>query len=307
MKKLGKLTFRKILLLLVIIGAVSVGSVTVAKYVIEEFHGYYLNSKHFYFTSNRLKKNNPVYLVNNWSGVGSFDISFDLIAMKNSLVYTDFDIPYTVSYDCPTGVTCSFDKPTGTVYKNSENHSDTVTLTVNPSRAYAENEHLIIGITASSVSPYVETIYARFEYVVGKKGVTYEIEDVANRPYMVLKITNAISYCTVIEAFGDYTVNTQLDNSVFRQLSAADKAKCVGEEISLSFDPSVVVLDTTGDIVKTATIGNTTLNGISYVSSLNFHIDPVSTMAIKFYKNNTAANYTYPSAGSPIINVTFST
>lgn len=307
MKKLGKLTFRKILILLVILGAVSITTTTVAKYVIEEFHGYYLNSKHFYFTSNRLKKNNPIYLVNNWSGVGSFDISFDLIAMKNSLVYSDYDIPYTVSYDCPTGVTCVYDKPTGVIDKDSTNHSDTITLSVTPSASYNEGDHLVIGVSAQSVSPYVETIYATFEYVVGKKGVTYEIEDEPNRPYLVLKITNAVTYCTLIADYGEWHAGKELDNSIYRQMDPQDKPKCVGEQINLSFNPNDIVLDTTGNIVKTATLGNTTLNGISYVSSLGFYIEPVSTMAIKFYKNNPAANYTYPSANTPIITVTHTT
>ena len=300
MKKLGKLTFRKVLVLIIVLGVISITTATVAKYVVEEFHGYYLNSKHFYFTSNRLKTNNPVYLVNNWSGVGEFDISFDLIAMKNSLVYTDYDIPYEVDYDCPTGVGCVFDKPTGVISKNDANHSDTVTLTVTPSATYNEGDHLIVGITAWSTSPYIETIYATFEYVVGKKGVTYEIEDEANRPYLMLKITNAITYCTLIADYGEWHAGKELDNSIYRQMDPADKPKCVGEQINLSFDPHDIILDTTGDIVKTATLGNTTISGIDYVSSLGFYIEPVSTMAIKFYKTDPSINY----HGTQVITVT---
>lgn len=306
-KKLYKnLSYKKFLLFVPIIAIIVLGTYTLAKYVVEEFHSYYVQAKDFYFTSNRLKKNLATYLVNNWSGVGSFDISFDLSSQKNSYIYSDYDIPYTVRAVCPNDVTCTFDKNSGTVYSASQNHSDTVTLSVVPSRNYAENEHLVIYIEASSTSPYVETIKANFEYVVGKQGITYEIEDEANRPYLLLKITNAINYCTVTTAFGDYPVDYLLDVSIYRTLSAADKAKCQGEEIALSFSPSVIVLDTTSNIAHTATVGTTTLNGTAYISSMDFYIEPTSTMAIKFYKLNPANNYQYPyNNNSSIITVTF--
>ena len=287
-------SIRKILLLAILGVILSVGSITLAKYVVEEFHSYYLNSKHFYFTSNRLKRNTPTYLVNNWSGVGTFNISFNLSSQKNSLVYANYDIPYTVTVDCPLDVTCTADKPTGTVYHESSEHSDTVTITVAPSRSYAENEHLVVHITASSVSPYVEKISADFEYVVGKQGITYDVEDEPGRPYMVFKITSAISYCTVIEAFGDYDLDDEIPSSIYRQLSDTDKAKCKGEPVILTFNPYLILLDTTSDIVNIATIGNTTINGVSYVNRLEFDIEPLSTRAIKFYKVYPTSNYTYP-------------
>ena len=94
MKKiLKKLPTKKVLLMAVLITIVSVGVSTLAKFVIEEFHGYYLNAKDFYFTSNRLKKNQPTYLINNWSGVGSFSISFNILSEKNQYVYSPYDIP----------------------------------------------------------------------------------------------------------------------------------------------------------------------------------------------------------------------
>lgn len=307
MNKKKVLSLRKIILIVIFCLFLSVGSFTLAKYIIQEFHSYYLNAKHFYFTSNRLKKNNPTYLVNNWSGVGSFNISFDLLSEKNSLVYTDYDIPYQVTFECPTGVTCSVDKSTGVVYSASSTHSDTVTLSVNPSRNYTEGERLSIHIVATSTEPYIETISANFEYVVGKQGITYEIEDEANRPYMVLKITSAISYCKVTQAFGSYNVGDYIESSVYRSLSSTDKSKCVGEPIILTFDPNVILLDTTSDIVNTATIGNTTISGTDYINRLEFNIEPVSTMAIKFYKHNTSLNYTYPyENNSSIVTVSFS-
>ena len=303
MKK--KISYKKILLLVPLLVVVSLGAYTLAKYVVEEFHSYYLQAKNFYFTSNRLKKNTATYLVNNWSGVGSFSISFDLLSEKNSHVYSDYDIPYTVTFNCPNDVICSLDKSTGTVFSASATHSDTVTLSVTPTRSYAENEHLVIYLQASSTAPYIETISANFEYVVGKKGVTYEIEDEANRPYMVLKVTNAINYCTVVTAFGDYDVDDEIESSIYRTLSDTDKAKCVGENITLTFDPNVIVLDTTSNIINTATTSSTTISGTAYINSLNFNIEPTSTMAIKFYKATPVNNYTYPIVNaSSVVTVT---
>lgn len=290
MKKFLK---RKFIIIAIIVIVVLVGTNTLAKYIVEEYHAYYLNAKHFYFTSNRLKKDNPTYTINNWSGVGSFNISYNLLAQKNEYVFTDYDIAYTTSVTCPSGVTCTLSKTSGTIY-NSGNHSDTVVLSVNPGRSYSEGERLIIDITASSTAPYVETIRSRFEYVVGKQGVTYEIDDEPNQVYFILKITNAINYCKVNTAFSNYAVGALIDNSVFRTLDPADQAKCISKYVDLSFDPNVVLIDTTDSLIDASTYTSTTINGVSYINTLNTHIDPLSTMAIKFYKKNVSLDYTYP-------------
>lgn len=306
-KKVQKFSIKKIIIMIVLLLAFTLGSSTLAKYVIQEFHSYYLSAKHFYFTSNRLKRNNPTYLVNNWSGVGSFNISFDLSSEKNSYVYTESDISYEVSFTCPNDVTCSLDKTSGVIYNASTGHSDTVTLSVVPTRNYNENERLNIVIEARSTSPYEETIKATFAYVVGKQGITYEIDDENNRTYMLLKITNAINYCKVIEAFDGYQVNDLIESSIYRSLSAQNKAKCVGEEITLNFDPHKVILDTTSDIVNYATYSSVSIDGTDYINQLTFNIEPVSTMAIKFYKIDTTKNYTYPfNNNSSIVGVVFS-
>ena len=123
--------FRQILLVLLIV-VMGIGGVTLAKYIIHEFHSYYLDSKNFYFTSNRLTANNALYQINNWSGVGSFNISFDLLSQKNTYVYSNYDIPYTVSVTCPNDVQCTLSHNSGTIFSSSLTHSDTVTVSVNP-------------------------------------------------------------------------------------------------------------------------------------------------------------------------------
>ena len=289
-----KKNYKKNIILFIAILLIIYVTPIMAKFVTDTFHSYYLNSKNFYFTSNRLKKSPPTYLVNNWSGVGAFNINVGLSSMKNSLVYSNYDIPYTVTYRCPNDVTCSFDKNSSTIYGADPNHADSVVLSVNPGRTYSENERLSIYIEASSTSPYVETIGAYFEYVVGKQGVTYEIEDEANRPYLILKITSAINFCKVTEAFSTYQVNDIIDSSTYLTLSLENRLKCASKKIDLSFNPSTVLLDTTSNIVNQSTYTTQTISGVDYINTLSFGIGPVSTMAIKFYKVNIANNYTYP-------------
>ncbi len=289
-----KIHLRTIIIFAILGLILSISVTTLAKYVIEEFHGYFLNAKYFSFTSNRLTKNEPVYLVNNWSGVGSFSISFDLLSEKNRYFYSEFDIPYTVNYTCPSDVICEIDKPTGTIYASSDNHSDTVTLNVTPTRAYNENDKLSIYIEASSVEPYKETLNARFEYVVGKQGVTYEIDDEANRVYLLLKITNAITYCSVKTPFSEYQVGDLIDIRTFRELSSDDQSKCVSQYVDLSFNPNELLLDTTDNILDISTYQNQTIDNTSYINQLSFSINPVSTTAIKFYKKDTTKDYSYP-------------
>lgn len=307
-KLMYKRTYRDIVIMVVFLIILSLGSFTLAKYVVNEFHSYYLNAKHFYFTSNRLKKTTARYEVNNWSGVGEFDITFDLSSIKNDYVFTDYDIPYSVRAVCPSDVNCTLDKSTGTIYYSTQgSHSDRVTLHVSPTHGYNENERLTIYIEAKSTAPYVETLSANFEYIVGKKGVTYEIEDEANRPYLLLKITNAVNYCIVTEAFGEYTVGKEIEGSIYRTLSSENKAKCISKSIQLDFDPNEILLDTTSKILDISTYQNTTISGISYINRLNFNVEPTSTVAVKFYKVSASRNYTYPVTNpTSIVTVTVS-
>ena len=289
MKRLRKYL---IILIILVLPLFLYGTYTFAKYVTEKFFSYYTNSKNFYFTSNILKEDNPLYQINNWVGIGQFTINFDLLSSKNEYVHTDYDITYEASVTCPSDVICDLDKPTGTIHATT--HSDTLQITVAPQRLYTEGQKITIQIMAKTTSPYVKELYAKYEYVVGKTGVTYEIEDNANSPYLLLKITNAINYCTVIESFGEHNVRDAIDVDHYMQLSQADKAKCVSQYANFGFDPNMLLLDTTSEVIKRATYGTSNVNGKNYVNYMRLPLDPLSSVAIKFYKNNPSENYTYP-------------
>ena len=291
---------RKPIVLIFIIPLFIWGGTSLAKYVIEEFHSYYTNSKHFYFSSNLLTSDNQLYEINNWMGVGSFDISFDLLSSVNDFVFSDYDIPYTITVTCPPAdAICTVDKPSGNVYQAS--HQDTITVTVNPQRQFSENQTLNIYIKAQSVSPYVEELDATFRYIVGKQGVTYEIEDEVRQAYMLLKVTNAMNYCTVVEAFDTYTVGQTIEASEYMSLSETNKKKCIGQNITLDFNPNQILLDTTSDLIDNATYTTTLINGVNYINHLEFPIGPLTTVAVKYYKENTANNYKYPNGNNSSI------
>ncbi len=284
----------RIAIIIILVIVLGFGVYTFARYAVQEYHDYYLNSKNFYFSSNRLTDKEPLYQINNWSGVGAFDISFDLLSMKNNLTFTDYDIPYVVWFECPSDVICSTSNGEGTVYASSINHSSTVTINVNPQREYNEQESMVIKIYAKSTSPYVKTLSATFEYIVGKKGLTYEIEDEKNRTYLVFKITNANNSCTITEAFDDYNVGDVIDNKTYRKLSKDNQSKCVSKYVTLAFDNDDVFFDNTSNVLKNAQYTTTDYNGVQYINSVRIPIDPLSSTALRFYKKDTTKNYTYP-------------
>ncbi len=302
---------RIIILVLIIILVISIP--TLGKFISKKFHEFYLNSKHFYFYSNRLKEDNPLYQVNNWSGVGSFEIEFDLSSEKNRYTYADYDIEYELSVECSDTVNCELSEEDGVLYSTNPNHQNTITVSVTPDNvSFEEGDSVTIEITAQSTSPYKKTISATFEYIVGKSGVTYEIDDEPGRSYIILTLTNAISYCTVVEDFGDYEVGDRIDRDVFVTLNSNDRKKCKSQIINLSIPTGYVIVDNTSSIFDIATYsapsGGPIIGGIRYINKMEFWIDPSSALAIRFYKRDVDEDYTYPFGNyeNSIITVTIS-
>lgn len=275
-----------IILLIVLIPQIP----TFGKFIMEKYNDFYLDSKHFYFNSNRLKETTPLYEVNNWSGVGTFDITFSLTSSKNNYLFTDYDISYNITYTCDSNVNCSANKTTGIIYSTS--HQDEVTLTVTPTTTFHENDSTTIHVEATSTDPYVKTISADFKYIVGKEGITYETKDTEGQAYLLFTITNASTYCNVIEAFDTYSVGDDIDVSVYNKLTSANKLKCVSQYATLEFNPSTILLDTTESLLKKSTTESTTINNISYVNKITIPLEPMSSTEIRFYKLYPTNNYT---------------
>ncbi len=290
-----------VLVLLLLIIALPV-TITLSRYVKDAISNYIMEAEHFFFNSDKLKVGGTTYTVNNWSGADTFTIQFNLNNMKNNILYSDSDIDYNLSVNCATNTTCSITTASGTILKNEK--QDDFTLNITPNIIFSTGSQIQITITATSSSPYIKTLSATFIIKVGRQGISYSITDVANQPYFMVDVTNSRSIYIVRTAFGTKNVNDELTVQEYNALSDTDKAKCSSATITLSFNPNYVILDTTDAITTTSTKSYTTVNNISYISSITFDVDPTSSSKIRFYKKDPTQNYTYPSQNTPI--VTFS-
>lgn len=273
--------------------------VTFTKYISQVFGNFLLEAKNFYFNSDKLTIDNATYQINNWSGVGNFTIQFSLNNMKNNILTSSSDINYEISSNCSADITCSLDVTNGTIFTTEK--SDNIVLTVIPQRSFDDGESATINVTASSTSPYVKTLKAKFIITVGKRGISYEINDAVKQPYLNFTITNALTSYKVNEAFSTYAVGDLISSDTYLTLNATDKAKCASATITLSFDPNQVVIDSTSEILTNSTIAYTTINGVAYVSSLTFKVEASSSNVIRFYKANVENDYSYPTVNATSI------
>ena len=293
---------RLIIILLIIVLVLPVG-ITFSRYVTQIIKNYIMEANNFFFNSDKLVAGGENYGINNWGGVGNIEIQFQLNNHKNNLLTSDADITYTVTTSCDSSVVCNLSANGGTIYKAEK--TDNLTLTVVPTRAFNDGESISASVTATSIRPYVKTLSATFTATVGKRGITYEITDTASSPYLLFKITNAQDTYKVITAFGNHAVGDLLTTTEYLALSQADKAKCASALVTLTFDPSDVILDTTSDIMKNATYTTSLYNGINYISTITFKVDVMTSMDIRFYKWDRSQNYTYPIT-NPTPVITFS-
>lgn len=284
---------RRLIIVVFLLVVLTPVTYTLSRYVTDAFTNSYLNAKHFYFNSDKLTDDHEKYIINNWSGVEDFVIEISLDSKKNELEAAPMDINYEISVQCEEKVTCSLSKTEGIIY--SSTNEDKVKLSVVPKVAFASDESTKITVSATSKSPYIKTISADFVMEVGKKGVSYDITDSSINPYFMVNITNAISFYKVKNSFGDYNVGDLIDGEDYLKLSDAEKENCVSTLITLTFDPTIVILDTTHEIMqKYTSIKTTNIDGMNYISSITFPMEAMSSDAVRFYKKNKSENYTYP-------------
>lgn len=298
-----KKRIRLLILIILIVILIPVG-VTFSKYIYNFAGNYIMELNHFYFNSDKLTANGKIYNLNNWGGVGTFPIDFSLNNHKNNILKSDSDIEYTIQVNVNTAnVTYSIDSNSG-ILTTSE-LTDDFTLTIIPGRVFTAGESLSVTITATSSSPYVKTLSATFIMTVGRQGLTYAIDDEAGQPYLNFTITNARDNYTVFESFDGHVPNTDtgmITPEEYMSLSDINKAKCYSARITLTFDPRVVVIDTTSNLFKNATYTTTNVDGVLYVSSVTFDVESLSSTIIRFYKKNVSNDYTYPDGvNTPII------
>ena len=265
-----------VLLIFVILIFFTPRMVSTAKYVYNIVHEYYLSSKDFYFSSDKLSINHTEYeITNNWSGAETYVITVNMSSKKNDMAFTESDISYNITYTCSENISCSLNKNSSTIIGTGNNgvNEDSFTISINPAGGSALNEGELawVDIVATSTSPYSQTISGKLILEVGSSDITYEIIDTANQPYLTVNITNSQS---------------------------------VGTNVKLSYNPETVLLDMTGKFYLNST-NNTTqqINGFDYLNSVTSFVESLSTTTVKFYKVDSTQNYSFNSmsSGTPVI------
>ena len=303
----------RILLILVFLLSIMI-SFTLARYAYTEIKHYFVKTNRFYFNCDKLSENGSIIEMTNWSGVGQYTVKFNMNSYNNRILRSEKNIEYDISYRCSSNVVCSIEnnKTNGTIPSQTNTDEFTIVITVPTGTVLHDRDTVDLYVETTSTTPYVKKIYGNFRLVVGHYGLSHEIEDKRNNPYLNVRITNTLDYYVVREAFGNYAQNDQIDMDTYQALSASDKAKCASSIVTLRFDPTVVLLDMTSEIYPNAvsngyTIGQQQINGYDYVKEISFKIDAMSSMAVKFYKVDVSQNYTYPGVNNnSVIEVIYS-
>lgn len=296
---------KKIFLIVVISLSILVLGTTFGRYVYNAIHNFILESQGFYFSSSVLSQNNSGYKINNWDGVNSYSITIDVNNRKNDLAYTKSDIEYDITLECSSNVTCTKSKDTGVIYKDSG--SDSYIITMTPKGTIDDDEVVTINTSVKSTSPYIKTLSGTYVIGIEKRGFSYSIQDAVGEKYLTLELNNSISYYQVKEVFDTYRVGDKISLDTYKLLTDEKKKKCFSADITLSFDPNVIVLDMTDTnylnrVANSERIMN--LNNYNYIRGFEFHELANSNQEIIFYKKDSSKDYTYPiTNNTSIVNV----
>jgi len=273
---------------------------TLGRYVGNEIRNYYLSSKNFYFNSDKLKQNGIVYQVENWSGVDSYDVTFNMNSYKNNTVYSETDITYDITYTCSSNVTCTITKTEGVIY--SDKHTDSFTITITPIKPLNDDEKAWVEVSTTSTSPYKKTLKGKFNVVVGKMGLSYEINDSKDSTYFEVAVTNTLDYYTARKAFNNYNVGDKIDMKTYLSFTEEEKSNCASSIVTIDFDPTTALLDMTSTAYLNAIeTKETTIDNYNYINSLSFKVDALSSYKVKFYKVDSTKDYTYPQGNNESI------
>lgn len=272
------------------------------RYITSSIHDFFLRSKEFYFYSDKLKEEGANYQIENWSGVDRYEIVINMNSRSNNLNVTSYDIDYDISYTYSDNIICDISKTSGTIYAST--NSDSFNIMLTPNTQLNTGDTVWVEITATSKGPYKKTLTGKFTLVVGKENVSYTIEDIENRQYLELKITNTLSYYTVAQSFDSHKAGDRLTIDEYLSLSEENKRKCYSARVNINFNPENVLIDITNGTYKDGTnVQTTQIDGFTYVDSFSLSIDAITSVNIRFYKTDVTKDYTYNGLGNPVITV----
>lgn len=301
-KKSTKMKKNKIIFLMIMLVIFIFITTVFGRYITSSIHDFFLRSKEFYFYSDKLKEEGANYQVENWSGVDSYEIVINMNSRSNNLNVTSYDIDYDISYEYSDNIKCDISKTSGTIYAST--NSDSFNIMLTPNTKLDTGDTVWVEITATSKGPYKKTLIGKFTLVVGKENLSYTIDDIANRQYLELKITNTLSYYTVEQSFDLHKVGDRLTIDEYLSLSEENKRKCYSARVNINFNPENVLIDITNGTYKDGTnVQTTKIDGYTYVDSFSLSIDAITSVNIRFYKTDVTKDYTYNGLGSPVITV----
>lgn len=289
---------KKIIIFICILSVLGTIGIAFGRYIYDGVQNFYFATKKFYFDSDKLAQTMANYQLDNWSGVDDYTININMNSIKNNLVKADTDITYNITFSCSSTIICQTTQNSGTIWAST--NSDSFNIVVTPNATFKDGDTVVVFVSATSTSPYKKTISGRFVLKVGKIGLSYEIDDSANSPYLEMRITNTIDYYSVRTAFTStsgrsYTVGERIDITSYLNLTATEQANCASVIITLNFDPNITLLDMTNpSYLRKLTESSTTINNYQYINSYSFKIDAISSEIVKFYKINPSIDYTYP-------------
>ena len=328
-----KIIFILLLLFIIIqlfIRVIVPGTVTFSRYIYKKARNFYLSSKEFYFNSDKLSEDDSaIFEADNWSGADAYSVTVNMNSRKNNNEVCKEDVLYNIKAECKF-----FDKDGNEKPSNLINFviADTIMDDYDPdigidrviskdynysafdfsvslvSNITADNgDYVLVTITAKSIEPYVKTLKGSFKIIIGKTGMSYQIEDEAFSPYLNVIVTNTRNYYTVDTAFGSYQAGSTLSISEYLALSDAEKENCHSMFIELTFNPNNVLIDNTSSVYIVAknqnlvgyeTITDATTNqDYEYANYIKFKIDAEESKVIKFYKKVASNDYSYPATG----------
>lgn len=278
---------------------------TFSIYTYNNIREFYLKSNNFYFYSDKLKLNKAEYSVENWSGIEDYVININMNSMENNSIRCNSDIQYNITCFSSENVICELSKTNSTIYKNT--NTDEFYVTIIPKTNLETGDTVWVEIQTTSTYPYEKTLSARFEITVGNLGMSYNIEDYSNNQYLEFNVVNTLNFYTIDEAFDNYEQGNKIDMYKYLELSEENKEKCHSMIITLTFDPTKVLIDMTSEMyLKTISSTSVNINGYEYINSITFKIDAISSKCIKFYKVDLEKDYTYPNGEEqPIINISY--
>lgn len=263
-----------ILIVLVILAFLVPAMTSFSKYVYNSIHDYYLGTQGFYFNSDKLSSNHSeIEIANNWSGAESYKMTVNLNSKKNDLVFAESDIEYEISFTHSDNIKCTLSKTSG-IIKGSANagiNEDYFDIIIEPvdEVGLPNGAQAWVDVTVTSTSPYTAVLSGKLYVGVGTEDITYEIMDSPNSPYLEVNITNSLN---------------------------------IGEDVTLTFNPNVVLLDMTSRFRLNST-GITTqeINQYQYVNTVTSYVGSLETTTVKFYKIDPSQDYTYQ-AGDDVSN-----